>query len=49
MGLVMHIDDLLDEDCESFREVNAQFQAAVWAADRWKKKRGTCWTQKINR
>ena len=30
MGVVIHVDDLLDEAHEALREVKAQFRAAVW-------------------
>ena len=33
MGVVMHVDDLLDEAHEALREVKAQFRAAVWGAE----------------
>ena len=40
MGVVMHVDDLLDEAHEALREVKAQFRAAVWGAERWEKNHG---------
>ena len=48
MGVVMHVDDLLDEAQESLRKVKAQFWAAVWGAGRWEKKYGQSWS-KISR
>ena len=45
MGVVMHVDDLLDEAHEALREIKAQFRAAVWGADRWEKNHGKSWNQ----
>ena len=30
IGVVMHVDDLLDEAHEELRKIKAQFRAAVW-------------------
>ena len=38
MGVVMHINDLLNKAHEALRKVKAQFWAAVWGAARWHKK-----------
>ena len=38
MGVVMHVEDLLDDVHEALNEIKGQFKAAVWGAERWKKK-----------
>ena len=37
IGVVMHVDDLLDEAHEAVRDVKTQFRAVVWGAKRWEK------------
>ena len=48
MGVVMHVNNLLDEAHEALPEVKAQFRAAVWGAERWQKKHGVSWTKPNN-
>ena len=38
MGVVMHAEDLLDDVHEALNEIKGQFKAALWGAERWKKK-----------
>ena len=45
MGVVMHVDDLLDEAHEALREVKTQFWAVIWEAERWEKKHGESWSK----